>query len=1035
MDTNYNSIFGHLDAKHFQFDLTKEKIELAPIDRDDIYSALSNIDPDKNLHHTHVICRSDYFSSEKFMTECSPKIKDDTLSIMNFNIRSIPKNLNMYINLLSALKCTNLSFICLTENFLKNHNRDIYNIPGYSHLNAIRTKKGGGVSLFVKNGITFKLRSDLTVNNKEYQNLFIEIDKSLLSFSRNIIIGVIYRPPSTSIKAFNEQLEQLLSNISQENKFAFITGDFNINTYESNGPFSEDTQDFQNILLSHYYYPMINKPTRVTKQSATLIDNIYTNITSISDSHLSGIIRTSISDHFPIFTILNKQINTGGQHFITRRNFCDKSKAKFTRNIKNTNWNSIYLNHDASDAYSALHDAIKVIFDSSFPEKEVKITYKNRHIWITSSMQKSIHIKSDLYTLSLVKPSEENLIKYTSYKNKLTSILRIAERNHFEEQLDLSKYDVSKTWKIIKSVIGKENNKSPSNKAEFNIHSVKVNDEYIISNAFNNYFVNVGKTLAKGIQSDLDPTSYIVRNIQSIVISFVSENEILNIVDNLHNSSPGWDGITVPIIKANIQYIIKPLTHAVNKSFTQGVFPDYLKVAKIYPIYKSGDIQNICNYRPISVLSIFAKVFEKCMYNYLIDFIDDNQILHNCQFGFRSKHSTQHAIVTLVEKVSKALDNNKIVVGVFLDLKKAFDTVNHQILLRKLEKIGVRGTPLLWLKSYLTNRKQYVSFQNHKSETKYITCGVPQGSVLGPLLFIIYINDLPKVTKSLYSILFADDTNLFLEGSSYKEIIAKLNPELVLLSEWFKANKLSLNLTKTHFMVFHRAKFKSNDMIPLKINNNVIEKTESTKFLGVIIDNKLTWTNHIVHVKNKIAKGIGIIHKARKYLNKQSLIKLYYSFVHPYLIYCVEAWGNAIDSYLDPIIKLQKKSVRLITSSPFLEHTEPIFKKLNILPFTKLVVMRIAIMMYKYHIGDTPHVITSLFTKNSDIHNYNTRQANLLRVGRGKTESLYRTFTFRSVHIWNFLTKKININVSIFTFKRNLKRYLLNNSIDERYSK
>ena len=244
--------------------------------------------------------------------------------------------------------------------------------------------------------------------------------------------------------------------------------------------------------------------------------------------------------------------------------------------------------------------------------------------------------------------------------------------------------------------------------------------------------------------------------------------------------------------------------------------------------------------------------------------------------------------------------------GVFLDLRKAFDTVDHDILLRKLFAHGIRDNLLKWFKSYLTNRTQYVYINDNQSEIKKITHGVPQGSILGPLLFIIYMNDFSSESKLLFSILFADDTTVILEGKTYTKLIETLNTELNHIERWLNANKLTINVKKTQYMLFHRARIKS-DGINIIINNNTIQCTKSTKFLGIIIDDKLKWTEHISHVRNTISKSIGILFRVRNYLDKKTLRNLYHTFVFPCLIYCNEVWGNAASVHLDPILKLQKK--------------------------------------------------------------------------------------------------------------------------------
>ena len=279
--------------------------------------------------------------------------------------------------------------------------------------------------------------------------------------------------------------------------------------------------------------------------------------------------------------------------------------------------------------------------------------------------------------------------------------------------------------------------------------------------------------------------------------------------------------------------------------------------------------------------------------NHLIDFIDSQNILYKFQFGFRKQFSTSHAIISLVEKIRSVLTSGKFMIGVFLDLKKAFDTVDHAILIKKIYAYGVRGNILNWFRSYLDLRKQFVVFENKKSQT---------------LLFILYINDLKNVSNKIISILFADDTSIFIEGDSIESTIKILNSELTKISTWLTENKLTLNVSKSHFMIFHRARIKTNS-IKLALGKSALKHVTFTKFIGVIIDDKLKFDNHISYIKNKISKGLGILIKARKYLNRRILLNLYYTFVYPYLIYCVEIWGNTCNIYLDPLTKLQKKII------------------------------------------------------------------------------------------------------------------------------
>ena len=663
--------------------------------------------------------------------------------------------------------------------------------------------------------------------------------------------------------------------------------------------------------------------------------------------------------------------------------------------------------------------------------KKVEIKYDNRAPYLTKGLKQSIKNKHLLWQKYVKNPTTENKNNYLQFRNKLTGLLRKSERTYLEGQLDLYHNDMGKAWKVLRSVLNQNtNNRNPST---FKMDHETVTDPCIISNGFNKYFVEIGPKLAENLNTPVDPLSYLDRNCKSIFLPAISENETLRAINSLKNASAGWDQIPTFIAKRSIQHYLKPLTYLINKSIHQGICPDELKVAKVFPVYKSGDKTNISNYRPISVLSFFSKVFEKIVYNHVIDFIDTNNLLSKQQFGFRKNHSTNHAVITLIDRISAALDSGRAVVGCYIDMKKAFDTVNHRILINKLQLYGIRGHILDWFRSYLQNRKQYIHIDDTNSNLGSISCGVPQWSILGPLLFILYINDISNISHLMHTILFADDTTILIESDHVSTALKLMNKELQKLNTWLTANKLSLNISKTHYMVFDRGKEK-NDQDSLYLNKILIERVKFTKFLRVIIDEKLTWTHHISYIKNKISKGFGIILRARKFFNKSALLKLYNSFVLPYLIYCVEIWGNASEIHILPIITLQKKIVRAITFSPYLAHTEDLFCRLKIFLFKKLVIHRIGIQMFKYHKEMVPKSVCELFTLNSSIHSYNTRNKDKIRSAYGKHKFMYRNFRFVSVHVWNYLASNIIINTSLADCKNKSKIFIMSNKFNLAFS-
>ena len=416
---------------------------------------------------------------------------------------------------------------------------------------------------------------------------------------------------------------------------------------------------------------------------------------------------------------------------------------------------------------------------------------------MTKGLIKSSKIKQKLYNKYLKNRTLVKKNAYKVYKTMFEKLKRNSKKNHYQNLLESNQNDPRKTWRIIKHALGKSKKTSlfPNRMV---IDTIDCFDEDKIANHFNEYFVNVGSNLASRIPKAVKHfTDYL--NITSNImpendLSQKELNDAFKLIDV--NKSPGYDEITGKVVKAVSNEIRNPLMYIFNLSFKTGIFPDKMKIARIIPLFKSEDSSSVNNYRPISILPVFSKFLERIIYNRIYTYIKSNNLLYQRQYGFQKNHSTDHAIIDLVDEITKKFENNEYVLGVFIDLSKAFDTVDHDILLDKLKYFGIHNNNHKLLKNYLANRKQYISYNNKRTSLLNIIFGVPQGSILGPLLFLLYINDLAEVCQKLYSILFADDTNLFFSHSNINELFSTMNDELSNLNQWFVSNKLSLNIKK-----------------------------------------------------------------------------------------------------------------------------------------------------------------------------------------------------------------------------------------------
>ena len=721
---------------------------------------------------------------------------------------------------------------------------------------------------------------------------------------KNIIVGVVYRPPNQNLQEFMNSLDLLLASISKENKICYVVGDWNLDLI--NHHCHESTGEFLEIMYSRMFFPVITRPTRITSNTATLIDNIFTN--NLNNFFVSGLMFCDISDHLPIFTLLLDQSKNSNE--TTWLSFRDKSinnVATFTNRLANVNWDELSEYKDPDCAYRCFLDKYTTLYNDCFPLKKVKVknvTLSNP--WITKGLLKSIRKKNSLYKRFLAKPTSYRENLYKSYKNKLTHSLRVAKRLYYNKKLYEYKSNAKSTWKLLNDLINRKKSKCklPS---YFKSNEEEILNPTHVANRFCEYFTNIGPDLAKSIPaSDKSHRSFLDGSfINSFFLQLATEQEVREICTSFRSgTAPGYDCISMNVVKGSFDLICTPLTYIINLSLNSGVVPQEMKIARVIPLFKSGDNSLFTNYRPVSVLPVFSKFLERIVYNRLINFLNKYDILSRNQYGFRKNHSTAHALIQLYDKISSALDDKKVTLGLFIDLSKAFDTVNHEILLDKLEHYGVRGIALQWFKSYLSGRKQFVQYNSYNSSLLQITCRVPQGSILGPLLFLVYINDLCSVSKVLEMILFADDTNIFYSHTDASYLMEVVNLELKKITCWFYTNKLSINVKKSNFIIFRPRQNRQTLDLAFNISNYSIDRVKETTFLGVILDEHLTWKSHIHNVARKVSKAVGIIYKSSFCLDDSSLQILYFSLIFPYLFYCVSVWASTYPSNLRRLITL-----------------------------------------------------------------------------------------------------------------------------------
>ena len=543
----------------------------------------------------------------------------------------------------------------------------------------------------------------------------------------------------------------------------------------------------------HGLLPFIIHPSRVVEgQIPSLIDNIFSN--NFHSNILSGNIFLTLSEHFSQFASVVREKIDVRKVKMFGRDYSKFAEDSFRDDVSIQTWRD-----DSSDPNLLMGDFIwrldgcaeRHAPTKKLSPKDIKLRLNP---WITPELQKLIRLRDRLFSRKKREPNNVLVLEtYNGVRNRVSREIGKSKKQHYKSYFEKHSSNIRKTWEGIRRIV---NVKKPADFSisQLNVRGRVVDDPVSIANNFNNYFASVGPDTEKSVPKvpNMSPTMFLKnRNQFNLIIAHISEQEILDIIKSLANKSSGPASIPLRLLTIVADLIVVPLCRIINLSFNCGVFPDVLKVAKVIPLHKGGSTQEVNNFRPISLLSIFDKIIEKLMHKRLYHFLETHNILYEKQFGFRKKNSTAHSLIEITEKIKESIDKGLYGCGIFIDLKKAFDTVNHNILLTKLEHYGVRGSVLKWFESYLTNRKQFVFYNGVSSDIASISCGVPQGSVLGPLLFLIYVNDLPNVSDKLMFFLFADDTNIYYESDNLLELEKTVNKELKLLSLWLNLNRLA----------------------------------------------------------------------------------------------------------------------------------------------------------------------------------------------------------------------------------------------------
>jgi len=874
----------------------------------------------------------------------------------------------------------------------------------------------GGVAVWSRVGLNVS-RLDLGSFSKE---LHIEVCGLVWQDGqRQTYIFVFYRSPVGDFQLFLDTLADLIEQYYSPSNNYILLGDFNCH-FELDD--DSDAYRLRNLLLSFNLKEIVKEHTRAN----AILDNIF--LSHSTRSLLCNVRQCFFSDHSYVFAGTAKSEIDTVTHRMTRI-FSELNTLEFESFLRTEQWQDLYNFDNFNDAFNCFYNTFMYYFQLSFPLKVLlgSRPQSKRH-WIGDELRRSSDEVRGWFELQNKFPCLRE--KYLYEKRRHISAINISKKLYFENKIISASNKTKAAWSVISELNG-------ANKSRANI-ALEDGDSYIIdpisvANKFNNFFIEAPRSVVSRLPVPSGDAMGLVPVIQHSMCALpFCDLELLELlVKKLNNKmSAGPDELPCKILRRVVPLIIEPLCYLVNMSFSNGMFPECLKISLVHPLHKKDSRASITNYRPVSISSVFSKVFEYAMLTRLLGHLEKNNIIAKRQHGFRSNHSTSSAVYEFLKDVNTYIDKKQRPVAVFGDLSRAFDCVCHSMLLNKLHNYGIRGVIADWFCSYLSGRTQFVklnyTFQDGRQQafTSHflpIDMGVPQGSILGPIIFLLFVNDLLYYIDSMS--MYADDSSCVVSDDTVEGMEQSVKEILEQMCEWFDNNKLYLNLSKTSFMVFHNTQFRGDIDLNVKIKDETLKRQSSICFLGVHIEDVLNWKTHCSCLIGKLSSICFQIRSLRTVVDEDVLLSFYYASAFSRMSYGIIFWGcsgGASDVFI-----IQKRIIRCIVGIDSRTSCRPYFKRLKLLTLFAIYILELLLHIFKNK---------SSFKRHIDVHGYPTRQMNDFYPPLNTCNITKQSPDTWGVKFFNALPLELKQLENISVFKRKIKELLLDHciySIDE----
>lgn len=935
------------------------------------------------------------------------------LCVLQLNVQRI-SNINKFHNLLTYIASMTVKpdVLIFTETWITRGTEGLYRIPGYESLHCCRDVQSAGIALYYNTDLQCEL---IAQSNEEVSYMHVNLCR-LSEPDHNLLITAIYMPDVMNFPLLDARLNNLMSNTASNH---LLMGDFNVNILQSNSM----TKTYVDTITALGYTIRNTFPTRPS--SGTLIDHVITNF----DDAVCITLSNDLSDHNSTIVMFDCMLSVRPS-----RGYTTICRTRTDFNGVREDMGSISLDElNAESSFTHIHQCL--IESISRNTKTVILKVKNNNPYATSWVNESL-IKFSKRKHRLLKKRNAGVISSTlNFRIETVSRIVTELKQQLRDTDKLSKFgpNVSfKTkWKNLNLMLGRKK-KTDTISRVVNCNGQPVTELKSIADSFNNFFAGVQST--NNINQQLTESQEMTEMAPiSMFFDPTTSQEVSSVIHNLKmKKSVGYDAISTSVVK-NCESVLSPLlATSFNHCISEGYFPAELKISKVVPVFKKGDPSDVNNYRPISILPILNKVFEKLIYVRLLGHLDRFDYFYKRQYGFRARSNTSGCAIDLMDYVYGKIDASNIVTSVFLDLSKAFDTVRHDLLLEKLECCGVRGIANDLFRNYLSDRKQFVMVNDTRSDPLPVSRGVPQGSILGPLLFLIYVNGIAKLHLKGKLFLFADDTAILYSSPSSYVNAAMAETDLLHLNNFFKSNGLSLNVDKTKVMHFRTSR-NTNENIDnalIRLGNEILETVDVFKYLGLVVDSHLTWVPHIDYVSMKIRHIIAIMYRAKSIIPRDVRRLIYFAMIHSQFKYMVELWGSAPMLHLKRLQILQNRVVRNILELPYLTARESLFnnQEFDILPIKGIYESSLATFVFKRIKG----LVLSELNFETFEHSYPSRGRLNLRRPKCRLDISQRRVSYSGPIVFNKLPPDCKASTSIHLFKKkcfasckaNTSRYL-----------